>query len=138
MAEKGHGGPRYPKHRPRHGPETFDAAGASLGAAMFPADIFIVTRQLAGLDDKEAAAVMRLGALRVFDELEADDGRRPSLAEIGEIEQRRAVEAAMEVTPARVVAWRRRHREMTWPELRIWLIGLKQTVLGGDPARDDE
>jgi hypothetical protein len=60
--------------------------------------------------------VFRAGAERL-----ASGDRYPELSD-AEIDH--AIAAVAEITPSRMEAWRRRGREMTWLELRVFLLGL--------------
>lgn len=51
---------------------------------------------------------------------------RPALAELSEADRIAAVEQAREVTKSRVMAWRKRNRHMSWDELRILFVGLRE------------
>jgi hypothetical protein len=98
--------------------------GADLGAAMTPADVLIAIRQYLELENDEIIAAMRAGADRV----EADllTGAAPAALDMLGVDDRKALVAvARSVTPSRIDAWRRRHRQMTWPEIRILLLGLR-------------
>ena len=117
---------RYPKHRPAAGPRMV-VDGVDLGHAMTPQDVLVWMRVACDLDDDEIAAAMLAGADRVERDMHDPAAERPTLAELPEPERREAVRAAREVTRSRVDAWRRRHRHMTWGELRVLFVGLRET-----------
>ena len=100
------------------------AASHDLGVPMSPADVFIALRQIAELEDDEMLQAFAAGA----DRIEAGDAPPALLAALGGIPH--VVAQARAVTPSRLVAWRRRGREMTWPELRVLLLGLRDVILG--------
>lgn len=125
MPITGHGERRYPKRRAQALPRTI-VDGKDLGPAMRPQDIFLWLRQLLCLEPAEVVEAMRLGAAA----LEA----RPEIAsELAPGDRELAVRQALEATPSRVDAWRRRAREMTWLELRVLLAGLREVEMGDAP-----
>lgn len=116
---------RYPKHRPSAGPPMV-IDGVDLGRAMTPQDLLVWLRVACHLDDDEIVPAMLAGADRVERDMADPAAERPVLAELPEDERREAVRAAREVTRSRVDAWRRRHRHMTWGELRVLFVGLRE------------
>lgn len=117
---------RYPKHRPAAGSRMI-VDGVDLGHAMTPQDVLIWLRVSCGLDDDEIVPALLAGADRVERDMADPTVERPALAELPESERRQAVHLAREVTRSRVDAWRRRHRHMTWGELRLLFVGLRAT-----------
>ena len=96
---------------------------------MLPQESLLWLRVACGVNDDEIVAAMAGGADRVERDLDSpqdDVGFRPALAELPPDERRAAVRAARDVTASRLAAWRRRHRHMTWPELRILFVGLRE------------
>lgn len=122
----GHGGRRYPKQavgtRPR-----MVLDGQDLGPAMSPSDVYVDLRHLLDLDDDEIIEAFRLGAAAL---VEAERGPGSALV-MGIEDEAGAIEAALAVTRSRVTGWRRRARQMTWPELRVLLLGLRALIMGG-------
>jgi len=116
--------PRYPKHPPTVGPR-MKLDGVDLGPAMLPQDILIWMR-LCGMDDEEIIPAFQAGADRL--ERVVEDPASPDrvMAELTVEDRAEAVRQAREVTPSRVLAWRRRHRQMTWLELRALYVGLRE------------
>lgn len=114
MANTSNGKPRYP-HRP---PSVMAGEAGHLGPAMRPQDIFVLIRRASDLrDDHEVVEVLRLGAAAIHDQ--------PSLVpDLSDADRDTAITQAGDATPSRVMAWRKRAREMTWLELRVLLIGL--------------
>lgn len=110
------GGPRYAtRHAVRLPPMTVD--GHDLGPPLKPADVCIALRQALQLTDDDILAALAFGAERMED--------RPELfAHLLEDERAAAIEDARAATRSRVVAWRRRSREMTWMELCAFLAGI--------------
>lgn len=98
--------------------------GQDLGAAMTPSDILIELRIFLQVDDEDILEAMSAGADRVEADLDNPDGK---LRLLSRDERVSAVAEARELTRSRLTAWRKRHREMTWPEMRILLIGLRET-----------
>lgn len=123
--------PRQSSGDPRYGARSAERQaamvvdGRDLGPPLKPQDLLVWLRRLHVLDDREVTEAMRLGAASdlaaIYPEL--------TDAELGD-----AVEAGEAVTPSRVVAWRKRHREMTWLELRVLLAGLR-TLLDREGGR---
>jgi hypothetical protein len=103
--------------------------GADLGAAMTPSDLFIELRLIASLESTEIIEAMHVGADRVESDMRgAPQSSRPTLWMLTPAERTAAIDNARTVTGSRIDAWRRRHRQMTWPELRILLIGLRGVI----------
>ena len=94
---------------------------------MLPADLYIALRQLLDLTDDELLDGFAAGATRLL----AGDASPALLAALDQPAD--AAAAAQAVTRARLQAWRKRGRQMTWPELRVLLLGLRDVVL---PERD--
>lgn len=122
MARTGHGEDRYPTRRARALPPMV-VDGADLGPAMAPQDLFVHLRQLLDLEDQEILDALQAGAGR----MEADP--EGTLVELSDADHALAIEQARAVTRSRVTAWRRRARHMTWLELRVLLLGLKDVLL---------
>jgi len=115
--------PRYPHRPPKPlGPMIVD--GRDLGHAMRPHDIFIRIRFL--YDDDETILAIFLAAVN---RLEKDlavppEDRTPALFELPLEERMRALEETREISMSRIKAWRKRAREMTWRELRMFFLGI--------------
>ena len=121
---------RYPKHRPTLGPRMV-IDGADLGAVMTPSDVLIELRLITELQDDEIIDAMAAGADRVErDMAKAPQSGMPALAVLPPEERLAVIEVARSVTRSRIAAWRRRHRQMTWPELRVLLLGLRGKLTG--------
>lgn len=119
---------RYPKHHPIPGPRMV-VDGQDLGAAMLPNDVLIELRHAASLDHDEIIQALHAAADRVEQDMaETPVSGMPVLGVLTVAERTAAVEAARAVTRSRVDAWRRRHRQMTWGELRMLLLGLRGTL----------
>lgn len=100
--------------------------GADLGVAMTPTDLLIEIRLTAELRDDEIVEALTTGAARVEHDLShASQSGTPALGLLSVDERLAAIEIARSATLSRVKTWRRRHRQMTWPELRILLLGLR-------------
>ena len=122
---------RYPKHSPALGPRMV-IDGADLGAAMTPNDVLIELRLITELQDDEIIDAMAAGADRVERDMTEDpQSGMPALAALAPEERLAVIEVARSVTRSRIDAWRRRHRQMTWPELRVLLLGLRGKLTGG-------
>lgn len=118
MPRQSSGGVRYAARSAERLPAMV-VDGQDLGAPLKPQDLLVWLRQLHMLDDREVAEAMHLGAA-------ADLARAyPGLTddELGE-----AVAAGAAATASRAVAWRRRAREMTWLELRVLLVGVRELL----------
>lgn len=98
--------------------------GADIGPAMTPQDVFVHIRRLLDLDDEEILDALQVGAGR----MEGD--RENTLVDLSDVDHALAIQQARTVTRARITAWRRRARHMTWLELRVLLLGLTDVVLG--------
>jgi hypothetical protein len=124
MPRTGHGGARYSKRAPTIQPHMV-IDGVDLGAAMTPADVLIDLRVAAEMDDADIVDAMLSGADRV----EADLARgedEPQVLRVLSVDDRMAAIAEVRgVTASRVMAWRKRNRQMTWAELRVLLVGLR-------------
>ena len=116
MPSTGHGQRRYQHQAPEALPATI-VGGADLGPAMRPRDVMARLRHALVLDDREVVDLIRLGAARLA-------GDPQAMPELDDAEREALLVQAAEVTPSRVIAWRRRSREMTWHELRALLLGL--------------
>lgn len=133
MPITGKGDDRYPM-RPQAMRPRMIHDGIDLGTAMTPCDVYIELRALLFLEDDELIEAFRIGAADI---MEADAG--PGSALVLHVGNRDAVcHAALAVTRSRLVAWRRRAREMTWPELRVLMLGLRSVVRNqaGRPERE--
>ncbi|MFE1598155.1 hypothetical protein [Methylobacterium sp. ID0610] len=97
-------------------------AGLDLGTAMVPADVYIEIKRLLELDDDKILAAFAAGA----DALAKGDAAGPLVEDIDDLD---ATSAALEVSRSRLKAWRKHARQMTWPELRVLLLGLRSIVL---------
>lgn len=112
------------------GREMLDPQGRPLGRAMWPHEVYNMVRHALELSTPEQIETMQLGAAKVLRDMQQQPtSGRVALAELDEPSRRAAVETALEVTPSRVQAWKTRNRQMTWPELRVWLVGLKEMSL---------
>ena len=121
---------RYPKHSPALGPRMV-IDGADLGAVMTPSDVLIELRLITELQDDEIIDAMAAGADRVERDMTEDpQSGMPALAALAPEERLAVIEVARSVTRSRIDAWRRRHRQMTWPELRVLLLGLRGKLTG--------
>ncbi len=116
---------RYPRQPQRPGPR-MRVDGHDLGFAMLPNDLLIALRATAGLSTAEAVAAMVAGAEDFARRWEAEGPDWPVTAHLDAADLRHAIAVARETTPSRIDAWRRRHRQMTWDELRILLHGLRE------------
>ncbi|MEW5425089.1 hypothetical protein [Amorphus sp. 3PC139-8] len=114
-----HGERRYRKRGPRALPPMV-VDGRDLGPAMTPGDVMIWLRQILELDEVAIVAAMYAGAARLAEDPECLPDLDPS-------EIARTLEEAREVSRSRVDAWRKRARHMTWLELRVLLIGLRES-----------
>lgn len=113
---------RYPS-RPRNaGASQISADGVDLGPPMLPQDVFLALRVSLALEDDEILDAFELGAARV----ERDPDR--SLRELSTADRQAAIDAARQVTRSRLQAWRKRARHMTWLELRILFVGLREQL----------
>ena len=72
------------------------------------------------LTNDEILDVMRVGAAVVAD-------RPETLVDLEADQVQLAIDQAASVTAGRIEAWRRRAREMTWLELRVFFVGLRET-----------
>lgn len=92
----------------------------NLGPPLTPQDILIWLRLLLQLDDDE-----------ILEAYAATGAEKLALAwsELSSEEIDAMMAEAAQVTRSRLTAWRRRHREMTWLELRALLVGLRSTTL---------
>jgi hypothetical protein len=105
--------------------------GADLGAVMTPSDVLIELRLITELQDDEIIDAMAAGADRVERDMTEDpQSGMPALAALAPEERLAVIEVARSVTRSRIDAWRRRHRQMTWPELRVLLLGLRGKLTG--------
>ena len=95
---------------------------------MSPVDVYIEVKRLLQLDDDELLQAFAAGAAMLAESLA--DGHL--VEELTNCEA--AISAATEVTRSRLTAWRKRGREMTWDELRVFLLGARGLVL---ETRDD-
>jgi hypothetical protein len=96
--------------------------GVDLGPSMTPQDVLIWLRIGCGLDDADVLPALRAGA----DRLE-QTGDLLAMAELSDADRAAAVRQARDATNSRLVAWRRRNRQMTWLELRALFVGLRET-----------
>ena len=99
--------------------------GVDLGPAMLPQDILIWMR-LCGVDDDEIIPAFQAGADRLKRVVEDPASPDRLMAELSLEDRTEVVRQARVVTPSRVLAWRRRHRHMTWLELRVMFVGLRE------------
>jgi hypothetical protein len=89
---------------------------------MSPQDILIWLRVSCGLDDEEIVPALLAGA----DALERS--ANPACPELSDADRALAIAQARSVTNSRVTGWRRRHRQMTWLELRALFAGLREDI----------
>lgn len=129
MPSTGDGDRRYPKRREAPRAHAI-VGGKDLGQPMRPSDIYIRLRRLLHLDDDELLAAFAAGVGCVERDLGPDPARpdAPALMELEPAERVAAAAEAREITRSRLDAWRKRHREMTWRELRVLFAGLLETV----------
>jgi len=119
MSRTGHGEKRYPSRSPtplnRH-----KIDGNDLGPILRPQDAYIWMRHIMEIEIEDVPEIMMAAASAL-----ADD---PSIfAELSDNDIATAIEQASAVSKSRAVAWKKRAREMTWLELRMFFLGLKLT-----------
>ena len=120
MSTQSHSGDRrYVKRQREAGPRMILPDGTDLGPAIKPQDLLVWVRQMLELEDREIAEAIARAAARDPSEI---------WPELSEEDQAQILVAAHEVTTSRVVAWRKRNREMSWHDMRALLVGLRETM----------
>lgn len=124
MSRRDRGEPRHVPRAPATGPN-IRLRGRDIGRMMAPAEIARAICQMEGLDDADVCDIVIAGAqcLAAAGPVERD-GLGPCAA-LSPDERYDALTAVADMSASRAQAWRRRGREMTWPELRIFLLGLR-------------
>ena len=135
MPIKSTGDPRYPK-RPASAGERMIIDGIDLGPSMPPQEIYILLRRLMDLDNDEIITAFRIGRDRVARDMGPNpvDAAVPALGYLSKADRDIALSQTADVSRSRLVAWRKRARDMTWLELRILLLGLHSVVLDNKTA----
>jgi hypothetical protein len=124
MSRRDRGEKRYPPRDLSTG-QAVRVHGKAAGRMMTPAEVMMAIRAAELLNDADIRDIMIAGAQRLA---AADPATRDGLGPCAILEpdeRYEALAAVADMSVSRAIAWRKRNREMTWPELRVFLLGLR-------------